>query len=74
MISFCACDSGNHGSIAPCRTNAKNASPSISTLRGNPSATKAATVDFPAPGGPVTTSRLTGTLHGETPQRGHPDV
>src|SRR5690606_23536164 len=44
-----------HGSTAPRARKAKKASPSTSTLRSAASARRRATVDFPAPGGPVTT-------------------
>src|SRR3954451_7440235 len=55
IVSFWACDSGSHGSMKPRDQKAKNASPGTSAAAGNASATRAATVDLPTPGGPVTT-------------------
>src|SRR6516165_1283134 len=55
-VVFWSCDSGNHGAIAPRARNAKKASPSTSTLGSYRSASRRATVDLPAPGGPVSTS------------------
>ena len=54
IVSFCARDSGSHGSTNPRDQKAKNASPGTSAAIGNACATSAATVDLPAPGGPVT--------------------
>src|SRR4051794_28942782 len=47
-------DSGNHGGIAPLARKPKKRSPSTSTLGDTDAASSDATVDFPAPGGPVT--------------------
>ncbi len=43
--------------MAPLATKVKKVSPVTITLRSNRPATTRATVDFPAPGGPVTTMR-----------------
>ena len=57
ITSFWASDSGSHGMMAPLATKVKKVSPVTITLRSNRPATTCATVDFPAPGGPVTTMR-----------------
>src|SRR5262249_26786005 len=55
--SFWSLAAGRHGAMAPRARNAKKASPATSTLGSKLSARARATVDFPAPGGPVTTTR-----------------
>jgi hypothetical protein len=52
---FCWCAAASHREMAPFRRNLKNASPSTSALGSSESANAAATLDLPAPGGPVTT-------------------
>ena len=52
--SFCSFASGSQGVIAPRAMKPKKASPSTSTLGSNRRARTRATLDFPAPGGPVT--------------------
>ncbi len=55
IVSFWWRDSGRQGSMNPRVQNAKNASPGTSAAVPNAAQTSAATVDLPAPGGPVTT-------------------
>src|SRR6185503_19105612 len=53
--SFCSCAPGSQGATHPPDTKAKKLSPVTSADLGNRAVSSRATVDLPAPGGPLTT-------------------
>ena len=69
-VEFCSWDSGTHGARKPRTMKAKKSSPAIRAQRSNRSASVLATVDLPAPGGPViTTSPATASFSAGGTQR-----